>query len=54
MIGVQWEATALTNSFVKIGYKEKDFDLATRDTFDAVEWESEILAELTLALLGRS
>ena len=43
MIGVQWEATALTNSFVKIGYKEKDFDLATRDTFDAVEWESEIL-----------
>lgn len=43
MIGAEWEATAITNSFVKVGYKEKDFDLSTRDTFYALEWEAEIL-----------
>ncbi len=45
MIGAQWEATALTTGFAKIGYKEKDFDLSTRNSFYALEWEAEVLWE---------
>lgn len=45
LIGAQWEATALTTGFAKIGYKEKDFDLATRDTVYAFEWQAEVLWE---------
>lgn len=45
LFGAQWEATALTTGFAKIGYKEKDFKLSTRDSFYAVEWEAEILWE---------
>lgn len=45
MIGAKWEATALTTGFAKVGYKEKDFDLSTRDDFSGIEWEAEILWE---------
>jgi hypothetical protein len=45
MLGAKWEATALTTGFVKIGYIGKDFELETRDTFDAIVWEAEILWE---------
>jgi hypothetical protein len=45
LFGAQWEATALTTGFAKIGYKEKDFKLSTRNSFYALEWEAEILWE---------
>lgn len=45
MIGAQWEATALTTGFAKVGYKEKDFDLSTRKSFYALEWEAKVLWE---------
>lgn len=41
MVGLEWEATALTTGYAKIGYKEKDFDEA-RDPFENFEWELEI------------
>lgn len=45
MIGVKWEATALTTGFAKLGYKQKDFDLKERKSFDGVEWQVEVLWE---------
>lgn len=45
LFGAQWEATALTTGFAKIGYKEKDFKLSTRNSFYAVEWQAEVLWE---------
>ena len=45
MIGAEWEATALTTGFAKIGYKKKDFDLSERESYDDVEWEVEVLWE---------
>jgi hypothetical protein len=45
MIGAEWEATALTTGFAKIGYKNKDFDLSQRESYDDVEWEVEVLWE---------
>ncbi|MGL1958248.1 MAG: outer membrane beta-barrel protein [Colwellia sp.] len=45
LIGLKWEATALTTGFAKLGYKEKDFDISGRENFDNTEWEVEILWE---------
>jgi len=45
MLGAEWEATASTTGFAKIGYIEKDFELSTREDFDAVIWEVEVLWE---------
>jgi len=45
LFGAQWEATALTTGFAKIGYKEKDFKLSTRNSFYALEWQAEVLWE---------
>lgn len=45
MLGTIWEATALTTGFAKIGYIQKDFKLESREDFDAVIWEVEVLWE---------
>jgi hypothetical protein len=45
MFGAKWEASASTTGFAKIGYIDKKFKLETRDSFDAVVWEAEILWE---------
>jgi hypothetical protein len=45
MIGAKWEATASTTGFAKIGYVNKDFELTSREDFDAVVWEVEVLWE---------
>lgn len=45
MIGVKWEATALTTGFAKLGYVQKDFDLEEHQDYDGVEWEVEVLWE---------
>ncbi len=44
-IGAEWEATALTTGFAKLGYKNKDFDLAEKDSFNDLEWEVEVAWE---------
>ncbi|GEM_PF-338706 len=41
MAGLEWEATALTTGYAKIGYKEKDFEEA-RSPFESFEWEVEV------------
>ena len=43
MIGLKWEATALTTGFAKIGYVQKDFDLKAHKTFEGVEWQVEVI-----------
>lgn len=45
MLGAEWEATASTTGFAKVGYIEKDFELTSREDFDAVIWEVEVLWE---------
>lgn len=45
LIGLDWEATAQTMGYAKIGYQEKDFDSATREDFDGVDWEAGIIWE---------
>ncbi|NQY62884.1 MAG: outer membrane beta-barrel protein [Alteromonadaceae bacterium] len=42
LVGAIWEATAFTKGFAKIGYKDKDFDLDGRDSFNGFEWEAEV------------
>lgn len=39
LLGVRWESTAATTGFAKVGYKEKDFEAATRSTFYGTDWE---------------
>ena len=39
LLGVTWESTAATTGFAKVGYKEKDFESATRSTFYGTDWE---------------
>ncbi|MGQ8365253.1 outer membrane beta-barrel protein [Glaciecola sp. 1036] len=38
LVGVDWEATAKTSGFAKIGYQTKDFDSAFREDFSGVDW----------------
>jgi len=42
LIGVKWEATALTSGSFKIGQEEKDFSDAGREDFKGVSWEGNI------------
>ena len=39
LLGVEWETTAATTGFAKVGYKEKDFKAETRTTFYGTDWE---------------
>ena len=39
LLGVRWESTAATTGFAKVGYKEKDFEAASRSTFYGTDWE---------------
>lgn len=39
LLGVRWESTAATTGFAKVGYKEKDFESASRSTFYGTDWE---------------
>jgi len=42
LVGVKWEATALTSGTFKIGYQSKAFDTANRDDFDGLAWEGNL------------
>lgn len=39
LLGLQWESTAATTGFAKVGYQTKDFDSAIRDNFSGFDWE---------------
>jgi len=38
LIGAQWESTAQTTGYVKIGYRNKDFEAAGRESFNGLDW----------------
>jgi len=42
LVGVTWEATALTSGTFKIGQEQKDFTDATREDFKGLSWEGNI------------
>ena len=42
LVGVKWEATALTSGEVKFGYQEKDFVSATRENFTGLSWDATV------------
>lgn len=45
LVGLEWEATAQTSGFAKIGYQEKNFDSASREDFNGIDWELGVLWE---------
>lgn len=38
-LGAEWEMTALTTGTLKLGYQDKDFELASRENFTGFAWE---------------
>ena len=42
LVGVKWEATALTSGSFKIGYQSKVFDTDNREDFDGLAWEGNL------------
>jgi len=38
LVGVRWEATAITTGVAKIGYQKKSFRASERDDFNGVSW----------------
>ena len=45
LIGAQWQSTASTSGYAKIGYQDKDFDAAGRENFSGSTWEAGIVWE---------
>lgn len=39
-LGAEWDITAVTTGILKLGYQNKDFDLATREKFNGFSWEA--------------
>lgn len=39
-LGAEWDITALTTGILKLGYQNKDFDLAAREKFTGFSWEA--------------
>lgn len=42
LIGIEWEATALTSGSFKLGYQNKDFDDSERKSFSGLSWEAAV------------
>ncbi|MBQ4834134.1 outer membrane beta-barrel protein [Pseudoalteromonas sp. MMG010] len=40
LVGVNWEASALTSGKVKVGYQKKNFDAQSRNNFSGLSWEA--------------
>lgn len=38
LLGLEWDATAKTSGFAKVGYQEKNFDSEDRDDFEGIDW----------------
>ncbi|WP_041713400.1 outer membrane beta-barrel protein [Paraglaciecola sp. T6c] len=45
LIGAQWQSTASTSGFAKIGYQDKDFDASGRENFSGTTWEAGVIWE---------
>lgn len=58
LVGVEWEATAQTSGFAKVGYQAKNFDSSLREDFSGFDWELGVLWEpvdySSLELITRS
>lgn len=39
-LGTEWELSAITTGILKLGYQDKDFDLASRENFSGFAWET--------------
>ena len=42
LLGVEWEATAVTSGSVKLGYQNKEFDSNLREDFSGLSWEAAV------------
>ncbi|MDN3396909.1 outer membrane beta-barrel protein [Pseudoalteromonas sp. APC 3215] len=40
LLGMEWEATAVTTGSFKVGYQNKDFESNLRDNFSGLSWEA--------------
>ena len=40
LLGMEWEATALTSGSFKLGYQNKDFSANERESFSGLSWEA--------------
>lgn len=38
LVGVEWETTAITTGYVKVGHRRKDFDNGSRENFSGLDW----------------
>ncbi|MBJ2135095.1 outer membrane beta-barrel protein [Paraglaciecola chathamensis] len=45
LIGARWQSTASTSGYAKIGYQNKNFDAASRNSFSGLKWEGGIVWE---------
>tara|TARA_R110002124_G_scaffold74843_16_gene201019 strand:- start:429 stop:1613 length:1185 start_codon:yes stop_codon:yes gene_type:complete len=45
LIGAQWQSTASTSGYAKIGYQDKKFDAAGREDFSGTTWQAGIVWE---------
>lgn len=45
LVGAQWQSTASTSGYAKIGYQDKDFDAAGRENFAGTTWQAGIVWE---------
>lgn len=43
LIGVEWEATAQTSGFAKVGYQTKNFSSSLREDFSGADWQVGVL-----------
>ncbi|MCF7499086.1 MULTISPECIES: outer membrane beta-barrel protein [unclassified Pseudoalteromonas] len=43
LLGMEWEATAITTGSFKIGYQNKDFESNLRDNFSGLSWEAAVV-----------
>lgn len=42
LLGIEWEATAVTSGTVKLGYQNKDFSSSQRENFSGLSWEAAV------------
>lgn len=40
LLGAKWEATSASSGFAKIGYQEREFDVASRTGFSGLKWDA--------------
>ncbi|GAA0340054.1 outer membrane beta-barrel protein [Bowmanella denitrificans] len=42
LVGMDWQATALTSGEFRIGYQKKSFDSASREDFSGISWQAAV------------